>query len=75
MLTGCIPVVVAFQSHVPDYVSWWLPGGPPIERMVPFWDAIDYRSFVVEVSESEARGFRRVEFVLECGGICDCRTP
>ena len=59
MLTGCIPVVVAFQSHVPGFVSWWLPGGPPIERMVPFWDVIDYRSFVVEVSESEVGGFRR----------------
>lgn len=64
MLTGCIPVVVAFQSHVPDYVSWWLPGGPPIERMVPFWDAIDYRSFVVEVSESEVRAGRFMDRLL-----------
>ena len=54
ILTGCLPVVVTFKSHVKGYVSWWLPGGPPVERMVPFWDAIDYRSFVVEVPESQA---------------------
>lgn len=54
MLTGCLPVVIAFHSHVPGHVSWWLPGGPPAERMVPFWSAIDYRSFVVEVPEQEA---------------------
>lgn len=53
MLTGCLPVVVAFRSHVRGFLSWWLPGGPPAERMVPFWDAIDYRSFVIEASESE----------------------
>jgi len=57
ILTGCLPVVVTFKSHVKGYVSWWLPGGPPVERMVPFWDAIDYRSFVVEVPQSQARAF------------------
>ncbi|CAE7368016.1 IRX7, partial [Symbiodinium pilosum] len=34
VLTGCIPVVVAFPSHVQGLVSWWLPQGPPAERMV-----------------------------------------
>ncbi|CAJ1392035.1 unnamed protein product [Effrenium voratum] len=55
IITGCLPVVVAFPSHVPKQVSWWLPNGPPAERMVPFWDAVQYRSFVVEVPEREVR--------------------
>eukprot|EP00928_Gymnodinium_smaydae_P086853 TRINITY_DN71269_c0_g1_i1.p1 TRINITY_DN71269_c0_g1~~TRINITY_DN71269_c0_g1_i1.p1 ORF type:complete len:572 (-),score=118.43 TRINITY_DN71269_c0_g1_i1:54-1769(-) len=61
MLTGCIPVVVAFPSHVPGKVSWWLPGGPPVERMVPFPRDIDYRSFVVEVPQA----------VVEAGGLVE----
>jgi len=53
MLTGCIPVVIAFRSEVPGEVSWWQENGPPLHRMLPFWDAIDYRSFTVELLHEE----------------------
>ncbi|CAE8642314.1 unnamed protein product [Polarella glacialis] len=65
MLTGCLPVVVAFPSHVPGEVSWWLPGGPPVERMVPFPRDIDYRSFVVEVPQEEVESGRFMEALLK----------
>lgn len=65
MLTGCIPVVIAFPSHVPGKVSWWLPGGPPVERMVPFPDDVDYRSFVVEVPQRVVEDGRLVEALLQ----------
>merc|ERR1712066_510391 len=65
MLTGCIPVVAAFPAHEEGQVSWWLPGGPPIERMVPFPDDIDYRSFVLEVPMQVVEEGRIVQTLLQ----------
>mmetsp|Transcript_45930 Transcript_45930/g.84245 ORF Transcript_45930/g.84245 Transcript_45930/m.84245 type:complete len:553 (-) Transcript_45930:9-1667(-) len=68
MLTGCIPVVVAFPSHVPGEVTWWKADGPPLDRMLPFWEDIDYRSFTVEVTLEELQRRQVVERLL---GISD----
>eukprot|EP00931_Biecheleriopsis_adriatica_P080283 TRINITY_DN53639_c0_g1_i1.p1 TRINITY_DN53639_c0_g1~~TRINITY_DN53639_c0_g1_i1.p1 ORF type:complete len:561 (+),score=87.28 TRINITY_DN53639_c0_g1_i1:24-1685(+) len=64
MLTGCIPVAIAFPSHVKGETSWWLPGGPPIDRMLPFPEDIDYRSFVVEVPMVEVERGRFMQALL-----------
>lgn len=64
VLTGCIPVVIAFPSHKTGEVSWWFPGGPPVSRMVPFPTEIDYYSFVVEVPQEEVAEGRFVEYLL-----------
>ena len=49
ILTGCIPVVVAYPSYVRGKVSWYAYSGPPWYQTVPFPYSIDYSKFVVEV--------------------------
>lgn len=64
VLTGCIPVVIAFPSHRPGKVSWWRAGGPPVENMVPFPEDVDYRRLVLEVPERELMEGRFVDAML-----------
>eukprot|EP00928_Gymnodinium_smaydae_P016342 TRINITY_DN16110_c0_g1_i1.p1 TRINITY_DN16110_c0_g1~~TRINITY_DN16110_c0_g1_i1.p1 ORF type:complete len:1202 (+),score=192.17 TRINITY_DN16110_c0_g1_i1:167-3772(+) len=63
LLSGCIPVVVAFPTF-DGRVSWFRPGGPPVEWSYAFPKEIRWREAVVEVPVAALRAGKFVETVL-----------
>lgn len=49
ILSGCIPVVLIFNSSVPGLVSWHMDRGAPWVDSYPFTNKIDYPKIVVQV--------------------------
>lgn len=62
LLSGCIPVVIAFPG-IGGRVSWFRHGGPPVEWTLAFPGEIRWHEAVLEVPVEELRAGRLVAFV------------
>eukprot|EP00929_Paragymnodinium_shiwhaense_P066945 TRINITY_DN33649_c0_g1_i2.p1 TRINITY_DN33649_c0_g1~~TRINITY_DN33649_c0_g1_i2.p1 ORF type:complete len:830 (+),score=102.13 TRINITY_DN33649_c0_g1_i2:121-2610(+) len=65
LVSGCVPIVIAFRSAAPHVgESWWRHGGPPLAWSLPFWGDIDWPSMVVSVPFEVVNASQFVPYVL-----------